>query len=266
MPLQIAVCIKPVPDSKYYDKISIDPKTKTWDRSGIPMVIGDLDKNALEAALVLREKFQGKISVFSMAPEFTREVMVQALAMGADEAFLLSDRSFAGADTLATSYTLASAIKKAGNFDLVLTGNESDDGSTGQVSPQLGEWLGFPHLMNVVHLDFDGELLYVDTLAETGIYHYQVKLPAVIAVTRKVNKPRLIGVMGLMKAKAKPLNLWTAVDLGADANRLGLKGSPTQPGDMVSPDTNRKAERIDGSPEDIADRIIVELRKAGIIG
>ena len=148
MAMNIAVCVKPVPDSKQYEKITIDPVTKTWNRCGIPMIIGDLDKHALEAALSLRDTFQGKVTVFSMAPETTKENVLEALGMGADEAYLLSDRAFAGADTLATSHTLAAAISKTGPYDLIITGNESDDGSTGQVSAQIGEWLGIPHIMN----------------------------------------------------------------------------------------------------------------------
>jgi len=265
MPLNIAVCIKPVPDSKYYDKITIDPATKTWDRSGIPMVIGDIDKNALETAIAIREKLGGKVSVFSMAPEYTKDKLTEALAMGADEAFLLSDRAFAGADTLATSFTLAAGIRKAGNFDLVVTGNESDDGSTGQVSAQLGEWLGLPHLMNITRIEASEKELTLQTLTETGFSNYSVQLPAVIGVTRKVNKPRLINIMGMLKAKSKPLTIWKVEDLGVDPSLLGLKGSPTQPGDIYIPQTGRKAEKLEGSAEEIADRIVLELRKAGII-
>ena len=265
MALNIAVCVKPVPDSKHYDKISIDPHTKTWNREGIPMIIGDLDKHALEAALSLRDIFQGKVTVFTMAPETTRENLLEALGMGADEAFLLSDRAFAGADTLATSHTLAAAIRKTGPYDLVITGNESDDGSTGQVSAQIGEWLGLPHIMNICALDYRDDTLHLSTLLEDGKADYEVKLPAVIGVTRKVNTPRFINVMGMMKAKTKPFTILKATDLPVDPAFTGLAGSPTQPGDIYSPQSGRKAELVEGTPEEIADRIIQELRKAGIV-
>lgn len=264
MALNIAVCVKPVPDSKFYDKISINPETKTWDRSGIPMIISILDKHALEAALSLRDKHQGKVTVFTMAPENTRDILLEALGMGADEAFLLSDRAFAGADTLATSYTLAAAIKKTGPYDLVITGNESDDGSTGHVSAQLGEWLAVPHVMNIIRFDYRDETVFLSTLLEDGTMDYAVKLPAVLGVTRKVNKPRFTSIMGMLKAKTKPLTLLRAADLEADPTKLGLCGSPTQPGDIYSPDMGRKTVEIAGSPEEIADRILQELRKAGI--
>lgn len=265
MALHIAVCVKPVPDSKHYDKITIDPVTKTWNRSGIPMIVGDLDKHALEAALALRDQFGGKVAVFTMAPETVRENILEALGMGADEAFLLSDRAFAGADTLATSHTLAAAIQKTGPYDLVITGNESDDGSTGQVSAQIGEWLGVPHIMHVAKLGCDGTKLSLTTMTDDGSIEYEVVLPAVIGVTRKVNKPRFINVMGMMKAKTKPFTIFSAADLPVDANFIGLTGSPTQPGDIYAPESGRKAEHVEGTEEEIADRIIQELRKAGII-
>jgi electron transfer flavoprotein beta subunit len=264
MALNIAVCVKPVPDSKQYDKISIDPVTKTWSRSGIPMIIGDLDKHALEAALSLRDAHGGKVSVYTMAPESVRDNILEALGMGADEAFLLSDRAFAGADTLATSHTLAAAIRKNGHYDLIITGNESDDGSTGQVSAQIGEWLGLPHIMNITALRFQEGSLSLTTLTEDGSIDYELQLPAVIGVTRKVNKPRFINVMGMMKAKSKPLTILTADDLPAEKEYTGLSGSPTQPGDIYAPESGRKAQYLEGTPEEIAQRIVLELRKAGI--
>lgn len=265
MALNIAVCVKPVPDSKQYEKINIDPVTKTWNRCGIPMIIGDLDKHALEAALSLRDTFQGKVTVFSMAPETTKENVLEALGMGADEAYLLSDRAFAGADTLATSHTLAAAINKTGPYDLIITGNESDDGSTGQVSAQIGEWLGIPHIMNVCSLEYRDDVLHLSTMLEDGRMDYELKLPAVIGVNRKVNTPRFTNVMGMLRAKTKPLTVLKATDLPVDPCFTGLAGSPTQPGDINSPKMGRKAELVEGTPEEIADRIIQELRKAGIV-
>ncbi len=262
--MNIAVCVKPVPDSKYYDQIKIDPVTKTWDRSGIPTVISDLDKHALEAAISLKEKHGGKVAVFTMAPPTMKDTILQALGMGADEAYLISDRAFAGSDTLATSNILAAAIRKAGDFDLVVTGNESDDGSTAQVSAQLGEWLGMPHVMNVTRLESDGSTIAVTAKQDGGSIDYEIGLPAVIGVTRKVNKPRLVNIMGILKAKQKPFNVFTANDIEPDPNFVGLKGSPTQPGGIASPEMGRKSELIEGTPEEIAKRIVDELYKAGI--
>ncbi|MCF0207193.1 MAG: electron transfer flavoprotein subunit beta/FixA family protein [Bacteroidales bacterium] len=262
--MNIAVCVKPVPDSKYYDQIKIDPVTKTWDRSGIPTVISDLDKNALEVAISLKEKNGGKVAVFTMAPPTMKETILQALGMGADEAFLISDRAFAGSDTLATSNILAAAIKKAGEFDLVVTGNESDDGSTAQVSAQLGEWLEMPHVMNVTNVAYADGKINVTAKQDSGSVEYEIGLPAVIGVTRKVNKPRLVNIMGILKAKQKPITVFSASDIEPNPDFVGLKGSPTQPGGIASPEMGRKSEPIEGSPEEIAKRIVDELYKAGI--
>jgi len=264
MALNIAVCVKAVPDSKYYDKISIDPATRMMVREGIPTVISDLDKHALEAALALRDKNQGKVSVFTMAPESALDNILEALAMGADEGFLLSDRAFAGADTLVTSYTLAAAIQAKGPFDIVITGNESDDGSTGQVSAQLGEWLCFPHIMNISALVYSENALNVTALSEDGSIDYKMALPAVLGVTRKLNKPRLTNIMGMLKAKSKPLTVLHYGDFPTDDNYLGLKGSPTQPGAIYAPKMSRKTVELTGTPEEIADRIVQELCKAGV--
>ncbi|MBV1758551.1 MAG: electron transfer flavoprotein subunit beta, partial [Dethiosulfatibacter sp.] len=130
--MNIAVCVKPVPDSEYYDKITIDPKTKRVNREGIPTIINTMDKHAIEAALQLKEKHGGKVTVFTMAPDSAVENLRRVLAMGADEAFLCSDRALGGADTWATSYTLFKAMEKTGPFDLILLGNETEDGGTAQ--------------------------------------------------------------------------------------------------------------------------------------
>ncbi len=264
MALNIAVCVKPVPDSEYYDKITIDPVTKRLTRAGIPTVINELDKNAVEAALSLKDKFGGKVVVFTMAPDNAQENLREVLAMGADEAYLISDRAFGGADTWATSYTMAAAIKKAGKFDLILAGNASADGGTTQVPSQLGEWLEIPHIINVSSLEYDGKVASVAAKAQNGFIHYEVQLPAVFGVTREINTPRLANVMSILKAKKKPITIFRVTDLDVNESFLGLKGSPTQAGGVNVPDMARASELIDGTPEEIADKIIAEIRKAGI--
>lgn len=264
MGLNIAVCIKPVPDSQHYDKITIDSVTKRVNREGIPTVINDLDKHAVEAGLALKDKFGGKVIVFTMAPDFAKENLREVLAMGADEAYLISDREFGGADTWATSYTLATAIKKVGNFDVVLLGNQSEDGGTVQVPSQLGEWLEIPHLINVTSLEYDGEVVLAQTKIDNGSVSYEVKLPGLFGVTREANTPRMANVMGMLKAKKKPLTVFRGDDLDVDKNKIGLKGSPTQPGEIFAPDINRQAKLIEGTPEEIVDQIVAEIKKTGI--
>lgn len=265
MALKIVVCIKPVPDPQYYDKVSIDPKTKRITREGIPTIINPVDKNGIEAALKLKQAYGGKVTVITMAPPNAAENLREALAMGADEAVLLSDRAFGGADTLATSYTLAKGIEKLGGFDIIFCGAESADGATAQVSSQLGEWLGVPHLWNVFNLEAQNEeCLRVKTKVENGSMEWEVKLPCLLGVARELNKPRFISAMGIIKAKNKPLSVWGKSDLNVEDERLGLTGSPTKAGAIFTPDMKRKGEMLTGSVEEVVDTIIDKLRSAGV--
>ncbi|MHB8918581.1 MAG: electron transfer flavoprotein subunit beta/FixA family protein [Desulfocucumaceae bacterium] len=263
--LRIAVCVKPVPSPDHYNQVGIDPATKTLIRQGIPTVVNPLDKNALEAALQLREKWGGEVLAVSMAPPPAEENLREALAMGADKAYLLSDRAFAGSDTLATSMVLASAIKKLGPVDLVLTGNESADGGTAQVSAQLGEWMGWPHLMYACGLEVvDRGFIRVDTSRENCRVTYILKLPAVVSVVRTINRPRFTSLMGVISAGKKPLTCWSGEDLPVDREFLGLEGSPTVAGDIYQPDLSRRCEDLEGSPDEIAGAIVQKLRSAGL--
>lgn len=265
MALRIVVCIKPVPDPDYYDKVSIDPVTKRITREGIPTIINPVDKNGIEAALKLKAQYGGKVTVLTMAPPNATENLKEALAMGADEAVLLSDRAFGGADTLATSYTLAKGIEKIGGFDIVLCGTESADGATAQVSSQLGEWLGVPHLWSVFNMEaLSEECLKIKTKAENGFMEWEIKLPCLLGVSRELNKPRFISAMGIIKAKNKPISIWGKADLKVEDERLGLTGSPTKAGEIFTPDLKRKGEMLTGSVEEIADAIIEKLRAAGV--
>lgn len=265
MALRIVVCIKPVPDPDYYDKVSIDPVTKRITREGIPTIINPVDKNGIEAALKLKAQYGGKVTVITMAPPNATENLKEALAMGADEAVLLSDRAFGGADTLATSYTLAKGIEKIGGFDIVFCGTESADGATAQVSSQLGEWLGVPHLWSVFNMEAPSEqCLRVKTKAENGFMEWDIKLPCLLGVSRELNKPRFISAMGIIKAKNKPISIWGKSDLDVEDERLGLTGSPTKAGAIFTPDLKRKGEMLTGSAEEIADAIIEKLRAAGV--
>jgi electron transfer flavoprotein beta subunit len=264
MSLKIAVCIKPVPDPNYYDQITIHPVKKTITREGIPTIINPVDKNAVEAALQLKEQVGGTVTVLTMAPPNGEESLRELLAMGADDACLLTDRAFAGADTLATSYTLAQGLKKMGNFDLVFTGTESADGATSQVPSQLAQWLGVAHLWNVSELQLQEQALRAKMKIENGYIEYAVKLPALIAVTRDLNTPRFTSIMGVMKAKKKPLTVYTVNDLDVEMDKLGLKGSPTQPGGIFTPSLGRKGERLTGDIDEIIDQLLIKLRAAGL--
>lgn len=268
--MNILVCVKPVPDPEKYSELRIDEKTKRLIREGIPSVINSTDRNALEAALVLRESMGGSVSVLTMAPEFSRDKVVESLAMGADEGFLVSDAAYGGADTYATSYVLAAAVEeieksKGFAFDLILAGNESADGATAHVPTQLAEWLKRPHLCNVRRLEVNDEgSITAEKKTSDGTIGFAGKLPAVIAVSRDINKPRFVTAMGIIKARKKPLTVMSNEQLGLDASCIGLAGSPTQAGALITPDMSRKAEAIDGDADEAAARILEIIRSAGI--
>lgn len=267
MGLNIVVCLKPVPDPQCYDQITLDPETKTVKRRGIPTVINPIDKHAIEEALKIKEQHGGKVILLSMAPPETKETILEGLAMGADEAYLLSDRRFAGADTLATSYCLAQGIKKIGAVDLVLTGTESADGATAQVPSQLGEWLGFPHLWGVIECQVKSpQDLYLKTKLERGYMEWSARLPLVLAVDRRINKYRYNSIMGIMKAGKKPFTLWSYDDLKPDDAFIGINGSPTRAGNIFTPDISRKGQLFKGGKEEAVELIMEKLRTGGMYG
>jgi electron transfer flavoprotein beta subunit len=231
-----------------------------------------VDKSAIELGLQLRERYGGSVVVISMAPPNANEILREVLAMGADEAYLLSDRAFGGADTLATSYTLYHGMKKIEaskgySFDVILCGSESADGATAQVSSQLGEWLGYPHLWNAFELESGpDETFSVKTKIENGCMEWTARIPLVLGVAREIRKPRFTSIMGIMKAKNKSLIVWGRADLdAAEDTYLGLKGSPTQPGEIFSPDLKRSGELFTGTPEEIVGRVVTVLRSNGVV-
>jgi electron transfer flavoprotein beta subunit len=265
-PLNMIICVKPVPDSRYWDRLSLDPKTKVLRREGIPVIISPLDKNAIEEALRIREARGGKVSVISMGPPNTTEVLAMAYALGVDDSFLLSDRAFAGADTLATACALASGIKKVGEFDLILFGNESLDGSTGQVGPQVAEFLDMPSITRVEKIDFiDDATVRVKSRIEGGYMVTEVKLPAALAVTKDLNSPRITPVFGALWATEKQTKVFTAAECSVAKEQIGLAGSPTWVPDVANIEMKRKGEVIKGEPTEVARQLVAKLRTAGVI-
>lgn len=259
--MKIAVCVKSVPDPDHYDKIIIDPVTKNLVRTNTPSVINSADKHALELALTIKEKIGGEITAVTMGPNDATEQLYGALAMGIDKAVLLSDRKLAGADTLATSYALSILLKNLDDFDLILAGNESDDGGTSHVPSQLGEWLDLPHIMDVVSVDIEGgNSLVARKDVESGTIDYRLALPGLVAVKKTINEVRYTTMGGLFEARSKPLTILSGDDL-KDLNEesIGLKGSPTQPGELRAIDYDRKAEAIEGDAEFIAAAILDKL-------
>ena len=262
MPCDILVCVKQVPHPDYLSKLSLDPATGTIMREGVPGVINPGDRNALEEALRIRERFSGRVIVLTMGPPQARKALEEALAMDADTAVHLCDQAFAGADTLATAAALACGIRKLGHLDLVLCGDTTIDSGTGQVAVQLAEFLDLPSITNVEELTFENEQsLLVKRIWERGYIKVRTKLPAVIAVTDGINQPRLPTVLGIMAATQKDIKSWNAADIGADASCVGLSGSPTRMFEMSKFHAERQGEILQGSPEEVVTRAIDKLVK-----
>ncbi|RLG52352.1 MAG: electron transfer flavoprotein subunit beta [Thermoproteota archaeon] len=252
VPYELVVCIKQVPDPRFISRIRINPETKTIIREGVPAVINPLDKHALEEALRIREQHGGRVTVVSMGPLQAEDACKEALAMGADRAVLITDRRLAGSDTLATALALSKAIRRIGGFDLVLCGAETVDGSTGQVPPQLAEFLGVPHVTRVFSLALKGREAEAKAALEYGYRRVLLRLPAVVSVIREINEPRIPSVSGILRAHQIPVEKWTIEDIGLSEDEAGIKGSPTIVSDVYEIEVRRKREVFQGPPEEAA--------------
>ena len=223
--MKIVVCIKQVPDTT---EVKIDPKTGTLIRDGVPSIINPDDKSGLETALKLKDEFDAHVTVITMGPPQAEKALREALAMGADEAILLSDRAFAGADTWATSLTLSGALKKM-DYDLIIAGRQAIDGDTAQVGPQIAEHLKLPHVSYVDSLKREENNLVLKRVFEDGYQMIEVKMPCLITTLSENNKARYMSVSGILDAyREKEIKYWSLADIDVDPTKIGLKGSPTK--------------------------------------
>jgi electron transfer flavoprotein beta subunit len=256
--LNIIVCIKQVPDT---GDIKIDPKTNTLMREGVPSIINPFDLHALEAGLQIRESFGGKVIVLTMGPPQAESSLREALSMGADEAVLLSDRAFAGADTWATSYTLAKAINKIG-ADIVFCGKQAIDGDTAQVGPETAEFLHIPHIAYVKKIEEVKEKhIRVQRLMDEGYDVVESSLPVLLTVVKELNNPRMPSLKGKMTAKKAEIKKMGMVEVEGEEDSVGLKGSPTQVKRIFAPELKTERMMIDGTPDEQVDTLVRELRK-----
>ncbi len=225
--MRTVVCVKQVPDTT---EIRIDPKTNTLIRDGVPSILNPYDQFAVEEAVKLRDEAgEGQVTVLSMGPPQARSAIMKCLALGADDAILLSDRAFAGADTWATSYTLAAAIRKVGDVGLVLCGQQAIDGDTAQVGPEVAQQLGIPQVTYVEKTELTGKKFTVHRQMEDGYHVLEVKAPVMLAVVPPTDfQPGVPPMSRILKAKKKPFDTWTLEELGGDPSGFGLDGSPTQ--------------------------------------
>jgi len=260
--MNIVVCLKQVPGTT---DVRIDPETNTLRREGIANVVNPFDTYALEEGVRLRERYDGKVTAVSMGPPQAEEMLREAISLGADEAILLSDRAFAGSDTLATSCALSRAMNKLQEYDLIICGRQTIDGDTGQVGPELAEWLGMPFVAYVSRVGevTDGHMR-VDRMVEDGHEVVEMPLPGVITVVKEINVPRLPSLRGLTRAKKATILIWTAEDLGVDEKMVGLVGSPTTVVKVFFPQRVHQGEMLEGDPESQVDALIETLRESRI--
>ena len=224
--MKIIVCIKQVPST---NEVKLDPETKTIIRDGRQSVINPFDTYAMEEAVRLKEKLGGTVCALSMGIPAVERLLREAMSRGVDSALLLSDRAFAGADTLATAYTLSLGVRHLGDFDLILCGRMAIDGDTAQIGPELAEDLGSPQVTTVTAIleARKGELLCAKA-TDQGTQQVRVKLPALLTVAKDINMPRMASIRGVKQSLQAPLEVLSAADVQADPQRIGLKGSPTQ--------------------------------------
>jgi electron transfer flavoprotein beta subunit len=249
--------LKPVPDPKNWDLLKMDERTKTLIRDGIPSAINPLDKHALEAGLQVKDTFGAEVVILSMAPPFVAPVLREALAMGADRAVLLSDRVFAGSDTLATARVLAEGVRRIGAFDLICCGNYTVDGSTAQVPSQVAELLGVPNVMHVSQMEFSPEQdVLITQEIERGYARLEGKPPLLLSFIKEANRPR---------AEKREIATWSNQDLGLDESLIGLGGSPTKMADLLLRKKEREGVRLVGSPEEIAQQLADKMYQLGIL-
>jgi len=246
--MKIIVCVKQVPDAK---DVRLDPKTNTLARDGVQSIMNPYDRHALEEAVRLKEKNGGSVTVVSMGPPQAEAMLREAVSCGADEVVLVSDRSFAGADTWATTYTLSQAIRKLDDFDLILCGKQAIDGDTAQVGPGLAERLHIPFVAYVRKINECSEKgMKVERLMDDGYDLLEVPLPALFTVVKEINEPRIPSLKGKMKAKNIDITVFNAGDIEADPEQLGLKGSPTQVVKVFSPELKGERAMLSGSVDE----------------
>ena len=260
--MRIVVGVKWVPNTQ---AVRIDPKTGTLIRQGVPSIINPNDLYAVEAALRLRDRYGGEVIAITMAPPPAIQGLEHLIGMGVDRAVLLTDRAFAGADTLATSYVLARGIRmieeRIGRVDMALFGLETIDSSTAHIAAQTASWLSWPYIYYATSIEVNGEVARVRRILEEYEEEYELPLPAAISVAPRTFKPREVTLKGKMRAKIeKPIIVWTNKDLGLDPRCVGLKGSPTIVAKVTYlPEVPRKKEVY--KPRDARDAARWVLRK-----
>ncbi len=256
--MNIIICIKQVPDTA---DVKINPETNTLVREGVQSIINPFDMYAIEEGLRLKEQFNGKTTVVTMGPPQAESALREAISMGVDEAVLICDRAFAGSDTLATSYTLAAAIKKLGDFSIILCGKQASDGDTAQVGPGISTHLDIPQVTYVKKIEsVKNGVAVVERMTEEGYDVVETPLPCLLTVVKEINEPRTPSLKGKMRAKSAKIQLLSAQMIDCEADRLGLKGSPTQVVKIFSPERRKGGEIYQGPAEESVEKIAAVIK------
>ncbi len=261
--MKIIICIKQVPSTT---EIQIDRETGNLMRDGVEAIINPLDMYAIEEGIRLKEKFGGEVSAISMGPPQAEKALREALALGCDKVYLLSDKAFAGADTLATIYTLACGIRQIGPYHLILCGLKTTDGDTAQVGPGLSEELNIPHISYVRRIvNVNDNRITVERFIEDSYEEVETCFPCLLIVTKEMNTPRLPSFRRKMEARKMPMTIWDAINLDGEKSRFGLDGSPTKVIKVFQPLPRQGGEILRGEPKSQAIALIQKLKEKHIL-
>lgn len=262
--MKILVTVKQVPNT---NEVKINPKTGTLIRDGVESILNPDDDNALEAALQMKDgNTDTTVTVITMGPPQAKEVLVECMAKGADDSVLLSSRAFGGADTWATSNTIAGAIKRIADYDIIFAGRQAIDGDTAQVGPQIAEKLGIPQVTYVERIiSCNGKEVTVRRQLEDGYEVIQVPMPCLLTVVKELNKPRYMSVKGIYEAYEKDITVWNENDIPVRADEIGINASPTKVFRSFTPDPKGKGIMIEGTPKEAAAKVIGELKKKHVL-
>lgn len=261
--MKILVCVKQVPDT---NEVKIDPVKGTLIRDGVPSILNPDDANALEAALSIKDQQKDTtVCVITMGPPQAETMLRECLGMGADEAYLLSDRVFGGADTCATSTTLAAGIKKIKDVDLIFAGRQAIDGDTAQVGPQVAQRLGLPVITYVQDIKVSEDVITVQRQLEDGYEVLEVKPPCLLTAVKELNIPRYMNIYNIMDGFKKEITVWDHKDVDLDPKDCGLKASPTQVFRSFAPEPKGRGEMLPGSVKEMAGTLMARLNEKHLI-
>jgi len=260
--VDIIVCIKQVPD---LDQIRIKRETREPVLEGVPFVFGAFEKNALEEAVLLKDMHGGKVTALALGNAKLKDTIIEALAMGADEAVILTDAAFAGSGSAGTARALAAAIYKIGQFDLILMGEGSADNYSGQVISRLAELLDLPQITFVRELQVEGKRVRATRDLEEALEVVEAELPVVVSVTSELNTPRLPPLTAILKASRKPLKTWSPAELGIAKDQVGASAAQTKMLSNFAPAHERKRVLFDGDAEKAVDELVKVLQKDGAL-